>query len=228
MVQQRMGPGRSGINLIRSKNLAITSLNPEDIEKKSLEIIDSELLEKGITLDEKYAHVISRCIYTSADFDYAESLSFSEGVIEKIEEALRKGCPIITDSKMVQAGIDKTKLKSIGSLTMCFTEAEDVARDAQERGLSRPYVAMEKARLLSRPAIFAVGNEPTALLSIIDMAEKNEIEPVAVIGVPVGFINLEESKTMLMSSGIPYIVNRGRKGGSHIAAAIVNAIQHKI
>ncbi len=206
----------------------IENIKPEEIEKRSFEIIKSELSERGISLDERYAHIISRCIHTSADFDYSESLYFSDGVVERIEKAIQDGCVIITDTKMAQAGINKSKLDGFGTGTMCFISAEDVARDAKERGLTRSYVAMEKAKLLERPVIFAIGNAPTALLSIMRMVEEDGLDPVAVIGVPVGFVNVVESKEMLISSGIPCIVNKGRKGGSNIAACIVNAIQYKL
>ncbi len=208
--------------------MVIENIKPAEIEKRSFEIIGDELAEKGISLDAEYEHIIKRCIHTSADFDYAESLYFSDGVVETISDALQKGCVIITDTKMAQAGINKTKLDSFGTTTMCFIGAEDVARDAKERGVTRSYVAMERALILDRPVIFAIGNAPTALFSILRMMEEERYKPIAVIGVPVGFVNVVESKELLIKSDIPCIVNRGRKGGSNIAAAIVNAIQYAL
>lgn len=208
--------------------MVIDNIRPADIENRSFEIISSELDERGIELDPSYAHIIKRCIHTSADFDYAESLYFSDGVVDRIASALAAGSSIITDTKMAQAGINKNKLAQFGGTTLCFISADDVAEEAKRREVTRSYVAMEKAMLLDKPVIFAIGNAPTALFSIISMFEQKKIEPVAVIGVPVGFVNVVESKELLIKSGIPCIVNRGRKGGSNIAACIVNAIQYNI
>ena len=200
------------------------SLKPAEIEKRSFEIIGEELQAKGIILKPRTEHIVKRCIHTSADFDYAETLYFSPDVEKTIAKAIQEGCSIITDTKMAQAGINKSKLDAFGCKTMCFISADDVAEEAKRRELTRSYVAMEKAMLMDKPVIFAIGNAPTALLSIINMYEMEKINPVAVIGVPVGFVNVEESKELLIESGIPCIVNRGRKGGSNIAACIVNAI----
>ena len=208
--------------------MLIENIKPKDIEKRSFEIIEGELRENGISLEPEYAHIIKRCIHTSADFDYAESLYFTDGVVDIIGNAIKSGCNILTDTKMAQAGINKTKLDEFGTATMCFIGAEDVAVQAKERGLTRSYVAMERALLLEKPVVFVIGNAPTALFSILKMAEEKKIKPVAVVGVPVGFVNVIESKELLMSSGIPCIVNKGRKGGSNIAASIVNAIQYNL
>lgn len=208
--------------------MVIDNIRPADIENRSFKIISSELDERGIELDPSYAHIIKRCIHTSADFDYAESLYFSDGVVDRIASALAAGSSIITDTKMAQAGINKNKLAQFGGTTLCFISADDVAEEAKRREVTRSYVAMEKAMLLDKPVIFAIGNAPTALFSIISMFEQKKIEPVAVIGVPVGFVNVVESKELLIKSGIPCIVNRGRKGGSNIAACIVNAIQYNM
>ncbi len=208
--------------------MEIENIRPEDIERRSFEIIDSELKKRGLSIDKKHEHIIKRCIHTSADFDYAESLYFSEGVVERIAETIKKGCCIITDTKMAQAGINKTRLELFGSGTMCFISSDDVAKSAKERGLTRSFVAMEKALILEKPVIFVVGNAPTALFSIIKMYQEERFTPEAVIGAPVGFVNVEASKEKLIESGIPCIVNRGRKGGSNIAACIVNAIQYKM
>ena len=208
--------------------MIIESLKPAEIEKRSFEIIGQELDEKGIKVSPKTEHIVKRCIHTSADFDYAETLYFSPDVEKKIAKAIQEGCNIITDTKMAQAGINKTKLEDFGSKTMCFISADDVAEEAKKRELTRSYVAMEKAMLMDKPVIFAIGNAPTALFSIMHMYEMEKIKPAAVIGVPVGFVNVVESKELLIKSGIPCIVNRGRKGGSNIAACIVNAILYNL
>ena len=206
--------------------MKIENILPSDIEKRSFEIITEELAAKGIGIDERYAHIIKRCIHTSADFDYAETLYFSEGVEERILDALKTGCVIITDTKMAQSGINKKRLDEWGTEVLCFILDPDVAAAAKERGVTRSYVSMEKALEFDKPVIFAVGNAPTALMSIVRMKEEEGFCPAAVIGVPVGFVNVEASKELLIASGIPCIVNRGRKGGSNIAACIINAIQY--
>lgn len=208
--------------------MAIEHVEPKDIEKRSFEIISEELAAKGKALPLEYQHIIKRCIHTSADFDYADTMYFGEGVVEKIEDAIKNGCTIVTDTNMAMAGINKSRLSNCGSDVMCFISQEKVAEEARERGVTRSYVSMEWAILLEKPVIFAVGNAPTALLSIMDLVKKEKINPVAVIGVPVGFVNVVESKELLIESGIPCIVNRGRKGGSNIAACIVNAILYNM
>ena len=209
-------------------NLTIENVLPADIERRSFEIITKELAEKGLAVDPRYEHIVKRCIHTSADFEYAESLYFSEGVEAAIGQALRGGCYIITDTKMAQSGINKTRLEKYGTEVLCYISDPEVAEAAKARGLTRSYVSMEKALQLDKPVIFAVGNAPTALLSIIRLYEETGFTPVAVIGVPVGFVNVEASKELLIASGLPCIVNRGRKGGSNIAACIVNAIQYRL
>ena len=210
----------------RRETMQIENILPRDIEKRSFEIITAELAEKGIAIDERYAHIIKRCIHTSADFDYARTLYFSDGAAEAAEQALKSGCTIITDTRMAQSGINKTRLTEWGTDVQCFISDPDVAAGAAERGVTRSYVSMEKALEMDKPVIFAVGNAPTALISIVDLKEKYGFAPAAVIGVPVGFVNVEASKELLIASGIPCIVNKGRKGGSNIAACIINAIQY--
>ena len=153
---------------------------------------------------------------------------FSKGVVDRIENAICSGACIVTDTKMAQSGINKRRIEALGGKVYCFIGDDDVAAEANKRGLTRSYVSMEKASRLECPVIFAIGNAPTALLSICSLAKQGKLSPVAVIGAPVGFVNVIESKEMLMASGIPAIVATGRKGGSNIAAAIINAIQYKI
>ncbi len=206
--------------------MKIENIRPDQIEAKSFEIIGDILGEKK--LDPRYEAVIKRCIHTSADFEYADSLYFTEGIIETIQEAIRNGAYIVTDTRMAQSGINKKRIEAYGGQVRCFIADEDVAEEAKARGVTRSLVSMEKAAKLDRPVIFAIGNAPTALFSICDLVKAGKLSPAAVIGVPVGFVNVVESKEKLIELGVPAIVARGRKGGSNIAAAIVNAIQYQI
>ena len=203
-------------------------LGPAEIEKRSFEIITSELEEKGIVLPKENELVIKRCIHTSADFDYAETLSFSKGAVEKMKELIRDGAYIVTDTNMGLAGVNKKKLASFGGEAMCFMADEDVASEAKDRGITRAAVSMEKASRLDRDVIFAIGNAPTALIRLHEMMEEGIYTPKFVIGVPVGFVNVVASKELFLDSDVPYIINRGRKGGSNIAAAICNAVLYNM
>ena len=199
-------------------------LGPAEIEKRSFEIITEELDEKGIVLDKENEPVIKRCIHTSADFDYAETLSFSDGAVRRMKELVRGGALIVTDTNMALAGINKKKLAMFGGEAMCFMADEEVAAEASERGITRAAVSMEKASRLDRDVIFAVGNDPTALIRLHEMMEEGVYVPKFVIGVPVGFVNVVYAKELFLDSDVPYIINRGRKGGSNISAAICNAV----
>ena len=199
-------------------------LGPAEIEKRSFEIITEELDEKGIVLDKENEPVIKRCIHTSADFDYAETLSFSDGAVRRMKELIRGGALIVTDTNMALAGINKKKLAMFGGEATCFMADEEVAAEASERGITRAAVSMEKASRLDRDVIFAVGNAPTALIRLHEMMEEGVYVPKFVIGVPVGFVNVVYAKELFLDSDVPYIINRGRKGGSNISAAICNAV----
>ena len=203
-------------------------LAPAEIEKRSFEIITSELEEKGVVLPKENELVIKRCIHTSADFDYAETLSFSEGAVEKMKELIRGGAVIVTDTNMGLAGVNKKKLATFGGEAFCFMADEDVAAEAKDRGVTRAAVSMEKAAKLDRDVIFAIGNAPTALIRLHEMMEEGSYTPKFVIGVPVGFVNVVASKELFLDSDVPYIINRGRKGGSNIAAAICNAVLYNM
>ena len=196
---------------------------PSDIEKTSFSIIARELEEKNISLPDDLAPVIMRVIHTTADFDYAQSLRFSPDVLEIIKKALRAGADIVTDTNMALAGINKKTLTKFGGQAHCFMADEEVAKEAKELNLTRAALSMRKASQIQKPLIFAIGNAPTALVELCSLMEKG-FRPVAVIGVPVGFVNVVAAKEMIMASGVPYIVNEGRKGGSTVAAAICNAI----
>ncbi len=197
-------------------------ISPGDIEKRSMEIITREL--GNIPLVPGTEPIVKRCIHTSADFDYARNLYFSPGVVEKAIEAVRGGAAVVTDTQMARAGINKRILEGFGSEVLCFMSDEDVAQDAARRGVTRASVSMDKAARLDRPLIFAIGNAPTALIRLYELVREGRLKPELVIAVPVGFVNVVESKEMIMSAGVPCIVAKGRKGGSGIAACIVNAI----
>ncbi len=203
-------------------------LRPEEIEKRSFEIITKELEEAGIILDEETAFVTKRCIHTSADFDYASTLTFSEGAVEVMKDLIRSGAYIVTDTNMALAGINQKKLAGFGGKAMCFMADEDVAKEAKERGVTRASVSMEKAAGLDHDVIFAIGNAPTALIKLHEMMEEGIFVPKFVIGVPVGFVNVVYAKELFLDGSVPYIINRGRKGGSNIAAAICNAVLYNM
>lgn len=195
---------------------------PFEIEKESFRMIDEILGET--TINPLHAPLIKRAIHTSADFDYATNLCFSDHVVERAIQALKNGAHIVTDTQMAKAGINKTTLASLGGEVHCFVADEDVAKRAKEEGTTRSAIAIEKAAELNYPLIFAVGNAPTALMKIKELIETGKLSPELVIGVPVGFVNVVESKEQMMQVNVPYIVAKGRKGGSNIAAALCNAL----
>lgn len=200
----------------------IQIIKPDEIENRSMEIIAAELGDRSWPEDE-WA-VVRRCIHTSADFDYADHLVFSTDAVKKAREAIRAGAVIVTDTNMAAAGINKKSLARWGGSVRCFMADEDVAEEAAAKGVTRASVCMERGAKLDGPVIFAVGNAPTALIRLYEMIQAGELKPALIIGVPVGFVNVVESKELILKTGVPYIVARGRKGGSNIAAAICNAI----
>lgn len=199
-------------------------VKPEDIEAESFRIIQSILDEKGIVLDDTQAPVVKRVIHTTADFSFADSLTFSQGAIEKAIELIKNGATIVTDTNMGLAGINKSRLTKYGCKTICFMAEPDVAAEAKKRGVTRATVSMERAFAIDGPVIFAIGNAPTALIEIHSIMTEQKLKPDFLIGVPVGFVNVEYSKELFRDSGVDYIINFGRKGGSNVAAAIVNAL----
>ena len=199
---------------------------PMDIEKRSFEIITELLGEKW--LDPENEPVIKRAIHTTADFDYADNLVFSPHAVQRGMEALRGGCDIVTDTQMAKAGINKTILGRLGGQVHCFMSDEDVAREAKARGVTRAIVSMERAARLPKPCIFAIGNAPTALICLRELIDAGKLNPALIVGVPVGFVNVVESKELILELDTPHIVARGRKGGSNVAAAICNAMLYQI
>ncbi len=204
----------------------IQQIKPMDIEKRSFKIITELLGDRR--LDPENELVIKRVIHTSADFDYADNLVFSPHAVSKGIEALRAGCDVVTDTQMAKAGINKTILGSLGGEVHCFMSDPDVAQEAKERGITRAIVSMERAASLPKPCIYAIGNAPTALISLYEQIKAGKVKPALIIGVPVGFVNVVESKELILGTDLPYIVARGRKGGSNVAAAICNALLYQI
>lgn len=202
--------------------IELEHVRPADIEKRSMEIINAELTRD---LDPVNAPVIRRVIHTTADFDYAENLVFSDHAVECGVAALKAGCDIVTDTTMALSGINKRVLSRFGGCVHNFIADPDVATEAKTRGVTRSAVSMERAAALKKPMIYAIGNAPTALVRLYEMISSGEMEPPAlIIGVPVGFVNVVEAKELILTLDTPSIVARGRKGGSNVAAAICNAL----
>ena len=241
---------------------------PGEIEKRSFEIIGEELARRGIVLEKAQEPVTKRVIHTSADFEYAETMCYSEHAVEVAKGLLAGGADIVTDTNMALAGINKKALERHGGQARCFMADESVAAEAKARGVTRAAVSMERAAALAkesgRKMIFAVGNAPTALICLHEMIKAHERRrlqetgkiqdicrfqnadkcqnedkgkedglipdfiPDFIIGVPVGFVNVEAAKELILAGNVPYIVNRGRKGGSNVAAAICNALLYEL
>ena len=198
---------------------------PMEIEARSFEIIGQELPHP---IDETLAPIIKRVIHTTADFDYVDNLCFSAGMVDRALRAIRDGAAIVTDTTMAMSGINKKALAKHGGEALCFIGDPDVVEAAKRAGTTRAVQAMEKASRLDRPLIFAIGNAPTALIHIYEMISEGRLNPRLVIGVPVGFVNVVQSKELIMTADVPYIVARGRKGGSNVAAAICNALLYML
>lgn len=204
----------------------IENVLPKEIEKRSFEIITKELGNRK--LDERQAPVIKRVIHTTADFDYLENLCFSENAVELLQEAIRGGACIVTDTQMARSGINKKELQKYGGEVYCFMSDEDVAKRAAENQTTRAVASMEKAAELKKEVIFAIGNAPTALIRLYELMREGRIKPRGIIGVPVGFVNVVEAKELILETETPYIVARGRKGGSNVAAAVCNALLYEM
>jgi precorrin-8X/cobalt-precorrin-8 methylmutase len=202
--------------------IELEHVKPADIESRSMEIITSELPHP---LEPENAPVIKRVIHTTADFDYVEHLVFSPNAVAQGVQALKNGCSIVTDTTMVQAGINKRVLGKLGGQVLNYIADPDVALLAKEKGTTRSAISMEKAAELEKPLIYAVGNAPTALIRLYELIQEGKlVRPALIIGVPVGFVNVVEAKELILTLDVPYIVARGRKGGSNVAAAICNAL----
>ena len=206
----------------------IEHLLPEQIEQRSFEIIDGELKKRGIVLPKEQEMITKRVIHTTADFEYTDTLTFSKGAVGIARELLKKGADIVTDTNMALSGINKRSLAGLGGEVHCYMADETVAKLARERGTTRAAVSMEIAAKIQKPVIFAVGNAPTALIQIYEMMQGSDWRPAFVIDVPVGFVNVEAAKELILQTDVPFIINRGRKGGSNVAAAICNALIYEL
>lgn len=199
-------------------------VDPMGIEVKSFEIILSEMGEHNF--DERELPIVQRVIHTTADFEYADLIEFHPDAIEKGLKALKEGCDIYADTNMVMAGINKSRLARFGGKVYNRVHDEDVHAKAKELGITRSMVAIEKAAHDMNTKIYCIGNAPTALFKLMEMMEEGLVKPDLIIGVPIGFVGAEESKEALRQLDVPYIVVRGRKGGSPVAATIVNAMMY--
>ena len=208
--------------------IQLENVKPMEIEKRSFEIIGQELKEQGKILQPDTELIVKRCIHTSADFDYADNLAFSPGAVEQALAAIREGADIVTDTQMAKAGINKRALARYGGQVHCFMSDEDVAAAAKAAGTTRATASMDKAASLGGNFIYAVGNAPTALVRLYELLQEGKITPKLIIGVPVGFVNVVASKELIMETEVPWIVARGRKGGSNIAACICNALLYML
>ncbi|MCI7812539.1 MAG: precorrin-8X methylmutase [Lachnospiraceae bacterium] len=204
----------------------LEKIEPREIERRSFEIITKELGDRSFPDHQEL--VVKRCIHTSADFEYADNLCFSEHAVQKAMDAIKKGACIVTDTQMAKSGINKRALARYGGEVYCFMSDEDVAAQAKKNGTTRATACIDKAASLDKPLIFAIGNAPTALVRLYELIDEKKINPELIIGVPVGFVNVVQSKELIMETDVPYIVARGRKGGSNIAACICNAILYLI
>lgn len=202
--------------------ITLQSVKPDEIERRSMEIITREMGAHRFT--EEQLPIVKRCIHASADFEYRNNLYFTEKAVAAGVAAIRKGCLIITDTQMACAGIHKQVLEAYGGEAVCFISDPEVAAEALQRGITRAAISMEWAAELTEPVILAIGNAPTALVRACELMEEGKFSPVLVIGVPVGFVNVVESKELLRTMPGEHIVAMGRKGGSNIAAAICNAL----
>ena len=198
---------------------------PDEIERRSFEIIESELPHP---LDAYLAPIIKRVIHTTADFDYADSLYFSENVVPLALAAFKSGASIVTDTNMARAGINQPALTKLGGEAFCFMADGDISAAAKQNGTTRAAASMDKAAALAGPLIFAIGNAPTALVRLYELIGEGKIKPALIIGAPVGFVNVVQAKELIMQTDIPCIIARGRKGGSNVAAAIVNALMYTV
>ncbi len=200
----------------------ITIIEPAQIEARSFEIITEILGDRTFPAEQQ--GIIKRVIHTSADFDYADNLVFTPDAVKSGVAALKAGCTVVTDTRMAFSGINQRNLDKLGAAKTCFIDDPAVAAAAKAGGLTRAHIAMELAAKDEKNRIFAIGNAPTALLALRELILAGRLKPALVVGVPVGFVNVVEAKELFMELNVPYIVAKGRKGGSNVAAAIINAL----
>ena len=200
----------------------IEIIAPEEIEKRSFQIIREELGENFCV--EELKPIVVRVVHTTADFEFAKILKTGNDFINRFASAIKGGATIVTDTRMAYSGISKHLVEKFGGRVLCFMDDPEVAKEAQERHVTRASICMERASKLDEEVIIAIGNAPTALLRVCELVREGVFVPQALVGVPVGFVNVVESKNLLKNTDIPYIISEGRKGGSNVAAAIVNAM----
>lgn len=228
-VKEQESAGKNGATAqLVHKTGAVEFVLPGEIEGRSFAIITKELEERGIMIPREQEPVTKRVIHTSADFGYADTLTFSENAVAVAKHLIRAGADIVTDTNMALSGVNKKVLEAYGGMAHCFMADEEVAGEAKERKVTRAVVSMEHAAKLSKPVIFAIGNAPTALIRLYELICDGIYRPAFIIGVPVGFVNVEVAKEMILHTDVPCIVNRGRKGGSNVAAAICNALLYEV
>ena len=208
-------------------------VKPEMIEKESMRLIEEGMDKKRIAFySKRELKIVKRCIHTSADFDYQYNMIFSKDVVGNAFEIFKRGAVVVCDTAMAAAGINKRVLGELNSEVRSFIADEDLAKEAAERGITRSAICIERAASLyeksKKPVIIAVGNAPTALIKLHEMIKDGSFIPDLIIGVPVGFVNVVESKELILSDNCKCIVSAGRKGGSNIAACIVNSIMYQL
>lgn len=202
-------------------------MRPEEIEAESFRIIEEELGPHDWSAQEW--PLVRRAIHTSADFDYARSMFIAKGAVESGIAALKAGCGIVTDTTMIISGMSKERLKEFGVLVSCYVADPQVAKDAKAQLITRSIVAMRKGARDPKNGIFVIGNAPTALYELIRLIREERVRPKLIVALPVGFVGAAESKEALKELAkefpeLPFITNTGRKGGSNVAAAVMNAI----
>lgn len=200
---------------------------PADIERTSMRIIAQEMHERGIVVPKEHLAVIRRVIHTTADFEYAETLRFTKDAVTRGIQALQDGVSIVTDTNMTRAGVSKLALQRFGGEVLCFMAEPAIAELAKSEGTTRAVASMTYAAQYYPNAVFSVGNAPTALIRLSELIREG-LRPSLVVAVPVGFVNVVESKEELISvceeHNVPAIAAMGRKGGSTVAAAVCNAL----
>lgn len=209
--------------------MKIENISPKDIERVSMEIIESQIGDTS-NLTESEKLVVKRVIHATADFDYLSNIVFSKNAVELGKIAFKTGCDIVTDSQMAFSGISKPALSALGCNIYCFMSEPEVAKTAAEQKTTRASIAVDYAAKLlrSRNVVFVVGNAPTSLIRISELVTEGAISPSLVVGTPVGFVNVIQSKELIMRTNVPYIVAKGRKGGSTVAAAVCNALLYQV
>ncbi len=196
-------------------------LNPSEIESRSFAIIDREAGSHGF--DRQEWSIVRRIVHTTADFDFIRHSRFAPGAIRSGLDALRRGEGVFCDTRMVRAGISRERLDPFGCALHCHIADPDVAAQAANQGITRATIALRKGAE-EGCGIYLIGNAPTALFELLRLVAAGRVRPSLVVGAPVGFVGAEESKEQLLASDLPFILCRGRKGGSPVAAAIFNAL----